>query len=350
MSRLDLANLAARRAKVEKAGVTDADIKAGAQALPNELIGKEPAKVYDLAEIKDVLRPRGPGEMGARSYDVFRNRVAYEENQVIAVPIAKLVDNPFNPRFFYSEDSIAEISADLAQNKQLMPVLICVAPDMEHFILIDGLRRKKGLLRGNKATVNAVVIDLSTNEELYRYAYALNNQREQQTPFDNALAWQKLLDEGVVHDNAGIERLTKTDKGTVSKVLSLAKLPMPLLTKMHANADKFGLSLAYEISLFHNARGEEATMKLIDKVIIDKLGYRDVERIRKSKVPVDGESLSKKTRKRYDHQYDLNLSGKKIGQMKSYNNGRIDVNLQNLPDETREKFIEGIQKLIASLA
>jgi ParB family transcriptional regulator, chromosome partitioning protein len=280
------------------------------------------------------------------AFRAWRRANKYAEGQVIELPLKAIKPSPFNPRHFYLKSSIAELAVNLA--KQGQQQAIHVIPDHENpgtFFVSDGGRRVRALKEANKETVKAVVVDLPIGIESYKLGYDLNVQRDSQTVFDNAVVWKRFLDENHFQSQRELADHLGLDESTIAVALSIAKLPENVMHEMVARPDRFGSNMAYQISRYHSARGEDATLRLINKIASDDLSTRQVADIVKGRASAQ-ESPKPAGRQRYAQRLEIKMDGLSVGDLKSYGDDRLELRLRGLSREKRDDILQQIEKML----
>jgi ParB family transcriptional regulator, chromosome partitioning protein len=280
------------------------------------------------------------------AYRAWRTEHRYKPGQVIELPLKTIKPSPFNPRHFYVKSSIAELAVNLA--KQGQQQAIHVIPDYDNpgtYFVSDGGRRVRALKEANKDSVKAIVIDLPIGIQSYKLGYDLNVQRDSQTVFDNAVVWKRFLDDRHFQSQKELAEHLGLDESTVAVALSIAKLPETVMQEMVARPDRFGSNMAYQVGRYHTARGADATLRLINKILSDDLSTRQVADIVKGRVSAQ-ESAKPAGRQRYAQRLDIKLDGVSVGDLKSYGDDRIELRLKGLTREKRDDILRQIEEML----
>jgi ParB family chromosome partitioning protein len=280
------------------------------------------------------------------AYRAWRIEHGYKPNQVIELALKSIKPSPFNPRHFYLKSSIADLAVNLA--KQGQQQAIHVIPDYDSpgtYFVSDGGRRVRALKEANKESVKAIVIDLPIGIQSYKLGYDLNVQRDSQTVFDNAVVWKRFLDDRHFQSQKELAEHLGLDESTVAVALSIAKLPEPVMHEMVARPDRFGSNMAYQVGRYHSARGADATLRLINKILSDDLSTRQVADIVKGRVSAQ-ESVKPAGRQRYAQRLEIKLEGVSVCDLKSYGDDRIELRLKGLTREKRDDILRQIEKML----
>ncbi|MDC6179745.1 chromosome partitioning protein ParB [Ralstonia solanacearum] len=262
-----------------------------------------------------------------------------------SIAIADCVSNPYNPRIFYPEAKIQELALTLQREGQIEAIKFTRLPQFPgKYVIIDGERRLRA-----KRSLGETHIDAEERHDvqpidLYTTAYRANNDHERQSIFDDAIAWQALIEKQVVADqNSLAEKVTK-DKTYVSKVLSLNSLPRAMLERMAESAERVGLQAAYCLKLIFDRVGEEGADRHLTAVIEGKRTVRELELVLRN---LQGPgAAAKRTRTRYHQLFDFNADGVQRGQLKTFPDGRISLELKDIPVEKQEALAEKLKALV----
>ncbi|MBB5459853.1 ParB/RepB/Spo0J family partition protein [Paraburkholderia sp. Cpub6] len=296
------------------------------------------------SRLQDAEIPDPDNESAA--YRAWRLEHGYRPGQIIELALKTIKPSPFNPRYFYVKSSIAELAVNLA--KQGQQQAIHVIPDYDNpgtYFVSDGGRRVRALKEANKESVKAIVIDLPIGIQSYKLGYDLNVQRDSQTVFDNAVVWRRFLDERHFQSQKELAEHLGLDESTVAVALSIAKLPETVMQEMVARPDRFGSNMAYQVGRYHTARGAEATLRLINRILSDDLSTRQVADIVKGRA-TSQESAKPAGRQRYAQRLEIKLGGVSVGDLKSYGDDRLELRLKGLTREKRDDILRQIEKML----
>jgi len=161
--------------------------------------------------------------------------------EVVKIPIDKIIPNRFQPRTVFDEEKIEELSRTIHTHGVIQPIVIRHFENGQYEI-IAGERRYRAMKKLNWTEVPAIVRDL-TDKETASIALIENLQREELTAIEEALAYQQLLELHSLTQEALAQRLGK-GQSTVANKLRLLKLPQFVqeailrreITERHARA------------------------------------------------------------------------------------------------------------------
>jgi ParB family chromosome partitioning protein len=258
---------------------------------------------------------------------------------VLSVEIDHAHDNPLNARQIYDPEVIKSFAASLATRGQLVPAPAVRHPAQPgHVILIDGHYRKRALLAAGKTHIDVVLQEVSSELEMYRMSFLINEERNGQSPLDNALAWKKLLNEGKIADGDGIAELTGLSPSAVAKTMALLKLPDAAVLKMREKPSKFGIAVGYEVYRFAKILNEAALLQMMDRVVDEDLSSRAVEQLR-----LKYEEAKPRKVKEVSRQYKIKSGTQQIGFLKEWDSGKVAFEITLKNHEAREALIDELR-------
>ncbi|MFP3916574.1 nucleoid occlusion protein [Lysinibacillus telephonicus] len=161
--------------------------------------------------------------------------------EVVKIPIDKVIPNRFQPRAVFDEEKIEELSRTIHTHGVIQPIVVRHF-DEERYEIIAGERRYRAMKKLNWTEVPAIVRNLN-DKETASIALIENLQREELTAIEEALAYQQLLELHSLTQEALAQRLGK-GQSTVANKLRLLKLPQSVqeailkreITERHARA------------------------------------------------------------------------------------------------------------------
>lgn len=256
-------------------------------------------------------------------------------HQIVKAPLDRVHENPLNARYIYNPDTVKELAASIATRGQLVPASAIAHPTSPgHFLLVDGHYRKKALAAAGHQTIDLVIRPPEGDLELYRMSWLLNEERSAQSPLDNAFAWRKLMDKGLVQTEGQIAELLGLSLSTVNKTLSLLNLPAAALEKMRERPEKFGVFAGYELTLAAKKLNERELLDLVERIVTEDLSSREVSAIR-AKL----ESGDKRKRKETSRQYKIQHSGQQIGSLKEWDSGKVALEVMLADPKERATLV-----------
>ncbi|PEJ58680.1 MULTISPECIES: nucleoid occlusion protein [unclassified Bacillus (in: firmicutes)] len=163
-------------------------------------------------------------------------------NEVIRqIPVSEIVPNQYQPRTFFDDEKIKELALTIRTHGIIQPIVVReIRP--KFYEIIAGERRFRAVSSLGWDTIPAIVKAFNDTETA-SVALIENLQREELSPFEEAVAYQKLIDLHNLTQEALAQRLGK-GQSTVANKLRLLKLPGEIqqalldksITERHARA------------------------------------------------------------------------------------------------------------------
>jgi len=186
------------------------------------------------------------------------------------VPVAAVRPNPRQPRAHFDEESLAGLTASIAELGVLQPILVRPAED-GHYELIAGERRWRASKRAGLQTIPVVVRDADTDASLLEQALVENLHRADLNPMEEAAAYQQLIEDFGLTQEAVAKRVGKS-RAAVTNTLRLFQLP-PAIQALVAEAQ---LSAGHARALLGTPdRAYQAA--LAQRIVREGLSVRETE-------------------------------------------------------------------------
>ncbi len=138
------------------------------------------------------------------------------------VPIGQVVANPQQPRKFFDDAKIAELSQSLKDKGMLHPLIVTKKND--RYELVSGERRLRAARLAGLPEVPVILREGGASEVL-ELAIIENVQREDLDPIEESAAYQELMDKFGYTQEQVAQKVGK-DRATVANLLRLLKLPL----------------------------------------------------------------------------------------------------------------------------
>jgi ParB family chromosome partitioning protein len=200
------------------------------------------------------------------------------------VPVGAVQPNPHQPRHHFDEESLAGLTASIAELGVLQPLLVQDLGD-GRYELIAGERRWRAAKRAGLAVVPVVVRELSEQGSL-EAALVENLHRDDLNPLEEAAAYQQLLEDFGLTQEQVAQRVGKS-RSAVANTLRLLQLP-PSIQKLLAEGE---LSAGHAKALLGtpDRAFQEA---LARRVVAESLSVRETEEAVRQRNELGGAAAS----------------------------------------------------------
>jgi ParB family chromosome partitioning protein len=188
------------------------------------------------------------------------------------VAVGKVEPNPNQPRLAMDKAGLDDLTASVKEHGVLQPILVRPLPE-GRYQLIAGERRWRAALGAGLEAIPALIEEID-DETALEIAVIENLQREDLSPMDEALIYDKMIREHGYSIRKLAQKLGK-DKGYLENRLRLADAPDEIRELVSVRKDT--LSHAYELLKVSDpkkrkhladmvARGELSLVKLKEKI------------------------------------------------------------------------------------
>ncbi|HZH61528.1 MAG TPA: ParB/RepB/Spo0J family partition protein [Metabacillus sp.] len=201
---------------------------------------------------------------------LFTNVEVGQEESVQEIKIKEIRPNPYQPRKVFEQDAINELKESILQHGVLQPII--VRKSIKGFEIVVGERRFRAAKEAKLTAIPAVVRDL-TEQQMMELALLENLQREDLTPIEEALAYQKLMEQLNVTQEALAKRLGKSRPHIANHVRLLTLPP-----KIQQLISEGKLSMGHGRTLL-GLKNKEKLNALVEKVMKEQLNVRQLEQI-----------------------------------------------------------------------
>lgn len=228
----------------------------------------------------DVFFPGARSEVAVEAAPAAE--VSEPEEELIAVPGARLirvdphdiVPNPRQPRTHFNEGDLAELVHSVREFGVLQPVVVRQNEDGK-YELIMGERRTRAAREAGLESIPAILRE-TADEDLLRDALLENLHRSQLNPLEEASAYQQLLEDFGITQEALAHRIGRS-RPQVSNTIRLLRLPVPVQQRVAAGVLSAGHARAI-LSL----DDADLMQRLADKVVNEDLSVRATEEAAKT--------------------------------------------------------------------
>jgi ParB family chromosome partitioning protein len=184
------------------------------------------------------------------------------------LPLRDIRPNPYQPRREFDEEALAGLAASLESAGLLQPIV--VRPTDGGYELIAGERRLRAAEQLGWPEIGAVVREVD-DRTLLTLALVENLQRDALSPIDEALGYQRLVDEFAA-SHGEVATLVGRSRPTIANALRLLRLPDDVQDMVHRGA----LSTGHARALL-GLPDPAAVPRLARRAIDEDLSVRELE-------------------------------------------------------------------------
>lgn len=201
------------------------------------------------------------------------------ESPLRTIPIADIAPNPFQPRKEFLPDELTELENSIRASGLLQPVTVRTN-HAGAFELVAGERRFRAASRLGWTEIPAIVKTLD-DREMLTLALIENLQRSDLNPLDEALGYQRLIDDFALTQQQVADAVGK-DRSTVANLLRVLQLPEGIRRLVRDGTISLGHARAL-LAISNDALRLDTARRIAER----GLTVRDVERIAQDARPQD---------------------------------------------------------------
>lgn len=234
---------------------------------------------------------------------------------VTYVPMDKIIVNPSQPRKYFKDEALEELSGSIKEYGVLQPILL--RDDGKSYTIIAGERRYKAAKLAGLEKIPAIIKAMDSRE-VALIALVENVQREDLNFLEEARAYKKLMDDFGLTQIEIAEKMNKK-QSTISNKIRLLSLPEEIqssileknLTERHARALlKLG--------------DEDDRKQVIKRIVQNNLNVKQTEKLIEEISQKKEESLRRKNKINYiSYKIYLNTLRKAFNQIKEMEKNAI---------------------------
>ncbi|NDY41566.1 ParB/RepB/Spo0J family partition protein [Dissulfurirhabdus thermomarina] len=183
-------------------------------------------------------------------------------------PVEKIHPNPEQPRRQMDRAALEGLAASIREKGVIQPLVVREAGG--GYELIAGERRWRAAQLAGLKTVPVVIKDISPGEVL-ELALIENIQREDLNPLEEAMAYQRLVEEFGLTQAQVAQRVGK-ERSTVANSLRLLRLPAPIREDLAEGR----LTMGHARALL-TLEDDAARLALRDEILAKGLSVRETE-------------------------------------------------------------------------
>jgi len=193
---------------------------------------------------------------------------------IAEIELSAIEVNPFQPRTFFNEESLKELSASIKELGIIQPITVRKL-GFNKYQLVSGERRFRASKLAGLTQIPAY-IRIANDQEMLEMALVENIQRQDLDAIEVALSYQRLIEECNLTQDQMSERVGKK-RSTVTNYLRLLKLDPIVQTGIRDGI----LSMGHGRALI-NIEDTEVQLEFYELILKDGLSVRQVEELVKN--------------------------------------------------------------------
>lgn len=292
---------------------------------------KKPIKKSLGRGIDALISSSSADEINAHAMQSIKSDNA---KKIVDVDITHIFPNPFQPRRYFDEEKLQELSDSIQQYGILEPILIRKI-EKNKFHIIAGERRFRASKLANIMSVPAIILSVSDAEQL-EIAIVENLQRENLNPIEMAISFKDMMALGEITQESLAKKLG-ISRPVVSNFIRLLTLPEEIQTAIkekiisqsHARLLLSIENITQQKHLFQEIVDGQLSVKSLEESIAKTTSGQV------SKKASENNSAKKKNTLRTYEQKFIEFFGTKVSLKGDFKKGTIAIDYFNQEDFSR---------------
>ncbi len=259
----------------------------------------------------------------------YKQGIEDDKGNVKEIPVNAVSSNPYQPRKYFDEESLKELSSSLKRHGLLQPIIVVEKDD--GYMLIAGERRLRAAKMAGFENIKAIVTDFE-DKNLRELALIENIQREDLNPIELAKSYKELIEEHKItqEELSSIINKSRTQITNTLRLLTLSDRTIELIANGKLSQGHAKVIVGLD---------EETERMVVDTVLGQKLSVRETERLVQSL-----KNPRKKSSKKPPLKIDKNLLKKAASVLKErglkakVSQDKITLEFEN--EEDLKKFLD----------
>ena len=208
-------------------------------------------------------------------------------NHILNLAIGRLSESPYQGRFFdgtalkniYTKKQLDELAASIESTGLMQPITVRMVGD--NYEIIDGHRRVEAFKQLGKGNIPAIVKE-GTEQEVQVMSLVANIQRSNLSNLERAMAFEKILSNGVFESKKELSTAIGKDRTYVGDILNLLKMDGRIVKDLAENKSISDVRILRMIRNAYKTDNDGKSTKqyaLYDKTVKEKLSRTQLARL-----------------------------------------------------------------------
>ena len=256
--------------------------------------------------------------------------------QTLNISLNEIETNPFQPRKNFDQERLHELAISIEQLGIIQPITVRKLRDNK-YQLISGERRFRASQLAGLEKIPAFV-RIANDQEMLEMALVENIQREDLSPIEVALSYQRLIDEIKLTQEECSERVGK-NRSTVTNFLRLLKLPSEIQKGLSDGKINVGHARALisvqnsdtQINIYHDIVANGYSVREVEQLAKD-FGDKNYKRTSKKKalsianlLPFQQQKMAHDLSRNLDKEIELKRNKKGKGKLIIHFNNDVEL-------------------------
>lgn len=212
---------------------------------------------------------RGLGAILEEVEESYINDISSHSELVKEISVSSIRPNPFQPRKFFDEEALNDLSKSIKEHGLLQPIV--VVKEGDSFLLIAGERRLRATKLAGFSSIRAIIATVDM-DKLRELAIIENIQREDLNSIELAISYKELIDDyGITHEElADIVKKSRVHVTNTLRLLTLSSYTQDMISESKISSGHAKVLVGLS---------DDEQKKVVNTIIGQKLSVREVEQI-----------------------------------------------------------------------
>jgi ParB family chromosome partitioning protein len=269
-------------------------------------------------------------EVGQAYENETRDAISNTSGEVREIDLDDITPNPYQPRKYFDEEALLELSESIKQHGLLQPIVVVDKGDDE-YILVAGERRLRAHELAAFDTIKAIIADVDIDDtKLRELALIENIQRENLNAIELAHSYDELIKVyEITHDELStVVHKSRSQITNTLRLLVLSDYVQKKLIKGDISQGHAKILVGFK---------EKEQRLLVDTIIGQKLSVREAELLAKNSKNLNKEPMVLEKESGFMQEHSEKFSGKLPFPFKLKRDA-IEIKFKNR--EEVERFLE----------
>lgn len=248
------------------------------------------------------------------------------KEEIIDIPISELRVNPYQPRKYFNDEALEELSASIKEHGVFQPII--VKQSIKGYEIVAGERRYRASKMAGLDTIPAIV-RVFTDEQMMEIALLENLQRENLSAIEEAIAYKSMIDQLSLTQDELAKKVGKS-RSHITNILGLLRLPQEV-QKMVAE-EKISMGHARVLSKLES---DEKIIEMAHQIIDSKLPVRELEELTSTPNIEKRIKIVRKTSTNNEFKYVEDMFREKLDTKVKIKDHKIEISFSNVADLNR---------------
>jgi len=264
--------------------------------------------------------------------DAYQQDIQYSNDLVREIDIELISPNPYQPRTYFNEVALNELSQSIKQHGLLQPIIVIEKDN--GYMLLAGERRLRATKLTGLTKIKAIIADIES-KNLRELALIENIQREDLNPIELAVSYKELIEEYNITQEglSNIIHKSRTQITNTIRLLGLSDKTKELLSNGRLSQGHAKIIVGLS---------PEDEKNVINTILGQKLSVRDAESLVKK---IKNGENSTKTKVKADNPLEEQMKSVKIKLKEHGFRSKISKNSITIILDTKEKIDKFFVKL-----